>query len=76
MTNIMLGVRPACLGMVAGVCITLSGTNYMDGGALSLPSLIIAGTDALLLMKFKVGIPWVIALSAAMGLLFFGLMPL
>ena len=75
MKDIMVGVRPACLGLVVGVCVTLSLTNYVSAGAVSLPAIGIGLLDALLLFKFKVSIPKVIILSAALGLVIFGVLP-
>ena len=51
--QIMTGVRPACVGMVAGVVV-----------------------DLVLLMKFKLSIPKVLTLSAAAGVIMFGIMGL
>lgn len=76
MQNIMVGVRPACLAMVVGVCLTLSLTNYTQDSGISFPSLLIGVLDAVLLLAFKVSVPKVILLSAALGLLFFGAFPL
>lgn len=76
MQNIMVGVRPACLAMVAGVCLTLSLTNYAGAGGVELTSVAIGLLDLVLLLKFRVSIPKVIVLSAALGLVFFGIVPL
>lgn len=67
--NMMTGVRPACLAMVIGVCITLASTNYNESGRLSIPAIAIGVLDTVLLLKFKMSIPKVILLSAALGLL-------
>ena len=69
MQNIMTGVRPACLAMVIGVCLTLSSTNYTESGRISIPLIIIGVLDTVLLLKFKISIPKVILLSAVLGLL-------
>ena len=74
--QIMVGVRPACIGLIAGAALTLSMTNYAEGGAVHLPSLCLGALDAFLLMKLKVRIPKVIGLSAALGLLLFGVLGL
>ena len=73
--NMMVGVRPACLAMVCGVCITLSMTNYAENNVISLPSILIGVLDAFLLIKCKISIPKVILLSAALGILFYGIVP-
>lgn len=74
--QVMVGVRPACIALIAGVALTLSMTNYAEGGAPHLPSLCLGALDAFLLMKLKVSIPKVIGLSAALGVLLFGVLGL
>lgn len=69
---ILVGVRPVCLGMVAGVLISLSVSNYWRGSALNLTGLVIGAVDLYLLMKRKAGIPSVLVFSAAAGLVLFG----
>lgn len=71
MTRAMLGVRPASIGMVIGVTVQLAVANYGSAGDKLLPSLAIAALDAALLIKWKVSVPKVICLSAALGVLFF-----
>ena len=58
------------------MALTLAMTNYAEGGAAHLPSLGLGALDSLLLMKFKVSIPKVIGLSAALGVLLFGFLGL
>ncbi len=72
MQNIMIGVRPACLAMVIGICITLSFSNYTGELRMSLTSIAIAIVDTVLLVKYKWSIPKVIMLSALLGLICFG----
>ena len=74
MEQILTGVRPACVGLLVGVMISLSETNYLAGGTVSLPAAAIGLLDLALLLKWRVSIPKVIALSAALGLLFFGVL--
>ena len=79
--QIMVGVRPACVGMVAGVLVSLSLTNYAGAGALSIigfniPAVALGILDTVLLLKFRVSIPKVLGLSAVFGLLMFGVMGL
>ena len=62
---ILVGVRPVCLGMVAGVLISLSVSNYWSGAV-----------DLYLLVKRKAGIPSVLVFSAAAGLVLFGVLGL
>ena len=73
MRRVMVGVRPACVGMVAGVMVSLSGTNYMENSVLNLPSVGIGVLALVLLLKFKVSIPKVIGLCALLGLICFGI---
>ena len=79
--QMMTGVRPACVGMVAGVLISLALTNYAGTGPLSawgfsLPSAALGLLDTVLLLRFRVSIPKVLGLSAVLGLLMFGVMGL
>ena len=75
MRKIMLGVRPACVGMIAGVMVTLTGSSYVDSaGAVSLPSLAIGAAALVLLVKCKVSIPRVICICAGLGLVTFGIL--
>lgn len=76
MQRILVGVRPACFGMVVGVLISLSISNYWTGVGLNLWGIGIACIDLLLVLKWKVGIPWVLIFSAASGLVLFGFLGL
>lgn len=73
---ILVGVRPVCLGMVVGVVISLSMSNYWSAHGLNLPGLVIGAIDLVLLMKRKVGIPMVLLFSAAAGLVLYGMLGL
>ncbi len=73
--NMMVGVRPACLAMVCGVCITLSVTNYAENSVVNWQSIFIGVLDAVLLIKFKISIPKVILLSAIIGILSYCVIP-
>lgn len=72
--EIMTGVRPACVGMVAGVVVDLVLVNYAEAGNVSLPSVILGAVDLVLLLKFRVSIPIVLTLSAIAGVIMFGVM--
>ena len=72
MRQIMTGVRPACIGLIAGVVISLSMTNYTQSSSVSAASICIGLVDLFLLLKLKVSIPLIIALSAVFGILSFG----
>ena len=69
---ILVGVRPICLGMVVGVVISLSLSNYVSAAGLNLPGLAIGAIDLLLLLKCKAGVPTVLLFSAAAGLVLYG----
>ncbi len=69
--EIMTGVRPACIAMLIGVCVTLSRTNYLLAGKVDLRLILLGAVDLFLLMKLKLSIPKVILLSAAVGILFY-----
>ena len=74
MQRILLGVRPACLGMVFGVLVSLFRSTYLPAGAIHLPSLAIGLADLVLLLKCKVSIPKVLIFSTGMGLVLFGVL--
>ena len=72
MSRAMTGVRPACIGMVAGVTVQLALSNYgamLHGGIV--PFAAVSILDAALLIKWKVSVPKVICLSAALGVVLF-----
>lgn len=70
-SRVMVGVRPACIGMVIGVTLQLAMANYGSAGDGLVPSLCVALLDAFLLIKLKIGVPKVICLSAALGVFLF-----
>ncbi len=74
MKKLLLGVRPACLGMILGMLVSMTLSNYFPGALLNLPALAIGAVDLVLLYKFKLSIPQTILISAAMGLVLFGAM--
>lgn len=70
MRKVMFGVRPACLGLILGVLVSLSLSNYVSAaGAVSPTAALIGIVGLVLLIKCKVSIPKVILLSALLGLL-------
>lgn len=76
MEQLLTGVRPACVGMIAGVMVSLSLTNYQAAaGGVSLPAVGIGLLDLYLLLRVRMSVPKVIGLSALLGLLFFGPVP-
>ncbi len=74
MQKIMTGVRPACVGLIAGVITSLSLTNYVIDSSVNIPAIGIGLLDLALLLKWKVSIPKVIFLSAGLGIVFFGVL--
>lgn len=71
LAKLMLGVRPACVGMVAGIIIDLALVNYSGlNNAVNVPLLILGLTDLFLLLKLKISIPLVILFSAVAGIIF------
>lgn len=74
MGRLLLGVRPACLGMVFGVLLSLVQSTYLPEGAVQLPAVAIGLVDLVLLLKYKVSIPKVLMFSAGMGLILFGVL--
>lgn len=76
MGYILTGVRPACFGMILGVLVSLSLSNYYGGGHLNLPGAAIGLIDLVLLVKGKVSIPKVLVFSAAAGIALFGILGL
>lgn len=76
MQRILVGVRPACLGMVLAVLVNLAGSTYLKQGTPHYASMGIGLLDLVLVVKCKVSIPVVILLSAGLGLLLFGVLEL
>lgn len=67
--NIMVGVRPAALGIIVAVMIDLSRTNYLVDGVFAWRAAVIALIAFYLLARRKWSVPKVIVLSALLGLL-------
>ena len=76
MQRILLGVRPACLGMVLGVIVSLTRSTYLRQGTPHFAAIGIGLLDLILVVKYKVSIPIVILLSAGLGILLFGMIGL
>lgn len=74
MEQMLSSIRPACIGLILGVIVSLGMTNY---SVESMPDLRLIGIgvlDTYLLMKKHLGIPTVIAVSAALGIIFFAIL--
>ncbi|MBQ3077134.1 MAG: chromate transporter [Clostridia bacterium] len=65
--EMMVGVRPACIGMILAVVLSLAETSY-GGGGLLLP--LIGAVDLVLLVRYRWSVPKVLALSAAVSVVF------
>ena len=66
----LVGIRPAMIGMVAGVVLALALSNYAgSAGGLNIQGLLIGAAALLLLFRFHLSIPKVIAICAGLGLL-------
>ncbi|WP_029201056.1 chromate transporter [Oribacterium sp. NK2B42] len=76
MHKILIGVRPACIAMVIGVLFTLSQTNYMSEGSISMVAIVISILDIILLKFANLGIPTVIIISAVIGIVVYGVLKL
>lgn len=70
--NLLSGVRPSSTGMVLGLVISMCMSNYNVGGELSIPAVCLGLADVVLLLRFKLSIPLIIILNAALGTLIFG----
>lgn len=68
----LVGVRPACLGMIGGVLVSLGLSNYsLPNGSVSIYAVLLGLLDLLLMIKGRLSVPKVIGISAALGLLLF-----
>lgn len=70
MGQIMVGVRPVCIGLIMAVMVSLAMTNYYIDSAINTAAVVIGLIDLTMLLKFKVSIPKVLLLSAILGVLF------
>lgn len=71
--QVMTGVRPACVGLVAGVVVDLARANYYNVfGEVQAPSVVLGLVDLVLLLGFKVSIPKVLIFSAVVGIIVYG----
>lgn len=70
MERALIGIRPACIGMIAGVIISLGQSNYAPSGSIDVTSIAIGLIALFLLIKGKYGVPKVIGICALLGLIF------
>lgn len=68
--QIMMGVRPVCLGIIVAVLITLSRSNYWLNGAPAFHAIAYGVVALVALLRFNWSVPKVIVLCAALGMLF------
>ena len=76
MDKLLTGIRPACLGMVFGVLLSIMRSTYITENSINIWSIIIGLVDFILLSKFKASIPKIIIFSAGMGAVLFGVFPM
>ena len=75
MSYIMKIVKPVCIGMVLGVLVGLCRQTYItEAGGISLPGIAIGILCFVLLQKFKLSVPKVIGIAAALGVVGFGVL--
>ncbi|MEG0308100.1 MAG: chromate transporter [Clostridium sp.] len=70
LSNALKGMRPALIGLIVSVFLTLSFESYRD-----LNSLIIAVIIGILLYKTKIHPILIIVIAALLGILFYGIVP-
>lgn len=68
MQQIMVGVRPVCIGMIVGVMISLAMSNYIYKDAVS-PAVIAIGLVGAVGLYKKLSIPVVLVISAVLGMI-------
>ena len=68
MQQIMVGVRPVCIGMIVGVMISLTMSNYIYKDAVS-PAVIAIGLVGAVGLYKKLSIPVVLVISAVLGMI-------
>lgn len=73
MGRILTGIRPACVGLMLGVILSLCLTNYTQDGTADYASILIGLLSLYLIVRKDWGVPAVIGCNAALGMLFYGL---
>lgn len=76
MGRLMSGVRPASLGLLLGMAVTMCMENYVTDGAVSIPLVLLGALDVYLLMGRRFTVAKLICLNAGLGLLLFGVLGL
>lgn len=73
MQQILCGVRPAAVGMVLGVVVTMGLSNYYPNSVVDVKGILIGCAMLPLLLKYHFSVPKIIGISAVLGLLLYGL---
>ncbi len=69
MDNALYGIRPVCIGMIAAIIVQQALANYWIASVFSPQAALIGLVALLLILKFRLGVPIVILVSAALGIL-------
>ena len=62
--NALTGIRPACIGMVVSIIISMGMQNYV-----AWQPIVIGIIAFFMLWKLKLGVPWIVIGSAVMGII-------
>lgn len=62
------GVRPASLGMLIAIAVTMSYSTFYQAGSISWNLVLIAVICGVIMMKYKLSIPKTVLLAAVLGL--------
>lgn len=71
MASILIGIRPACIGLMVGVVLSLCSTNYLSNSGIDLWAVFIGLISLYLVVKKNISVPCVICLSALLGLVIY-----
>lgn len=66
--KLLTGIRPACIGMIFGIVVSICSTNYIFEGRIDPASVLIGALSLFLLLKKKVSVPKVIIISGVLGM--------
>ena len=70
MQQALTGIRPAAMGLLGAVVVSLCTTNYLQGGQPEPVLMVIGAVGLFALLKLRWGVPAVIGVSALLGLIF------
>lgn len=74
--SIMAFVKPVCIAILASVLITLAGESWFSDGRPLPFSIGISVLMMVVILKWKWSVPKVILCAAALGILFYGVLPM